>query len=409
MLRRVNRRLSEIGPLVLLAAAGAIVIVWLVVRGGLGGPSPLAAVPDDSFLVLTLDVRAFAESPLAEALVGNGKDKPGSASRLLGVDTITESCGFNPLTRLRAIAVTVPETGEGGDFGVIASGDISRAELTKCAEAMIARRGGHAQTSAIGSFTVVEDDRAARDPEALPPKVAFRDGGPTIVGRGAWLTRMIDTAEGRVPSVERSAEHASLRSALAARDSAARALVLTAILPKSLRDRLKNEMADEAKDGTGNATMAGVLGVASAGLALHAGAPGADTFVYAELRCESKDACAQVDKLIAKKRFAWSRDFGLRLAGMGPMIDNLETHADPARATALLVSTHAPTDAIATALERALAPRRPRAPSPTSAPLASSPAAPAPSAAPDEVIRLGKDGGAAHAAGSAGDASATRK
>ena len=31
--------------------------------------------------------------------------------------------------------------------------------------------------------------------------VAFRDGGPFLVGKGAWLTRMMDAAEGRVPSM----------------------------------------------------------------------------------------------------------------------------------------------------------------------------------------------------------------
>jgi len=413
-------------PLVVLAIAGLALVAWLILRGGLGS-SPLAAVPEDSFLVATLDVAALADSPLVEAFVD--KDgKPGKSGKMLGVDALTDACGFNPLTRIRAIAVAVPEEGEGGEFGVIASGALTRDELTKCAQAMITRRGGEPKVGASGSFTVVEDARAGRE-AASTPRVAFRDGGPYLVGSGAWLDRMIATAEGRVPSVAKSPEHASLRASLASRHAGTYALVVSALLPKTLRDRLKSEMSEET-GAHGTEAMAGVLGVASAGLAVHAGRRGEDAWIYAELRCEASPDCDEVAKLLARKRFGWSRDFGLRFAGLGPAIDSFESHPDPEHPSTLLVSTHLPVDAFAGALDYVLTPHaRARPPAstspatPPSLPLVNSNTTPKAGAIPDEVIHPGKsaDSGAtrdgakpavsptAAAGAAAADASATHR
>ena len=383
----MSPRVKDVAILGSLAAAGALLVAWLVVHGGAGGGgSALGAVPEDAFLVLSVDVRALGASPLAEAVVG--KNGGGAGGGLMGVDAITESCGFNPLFRLREIVAAVPEGGERGDFGVAATGDLSKDELTRCAEKLITKRGGTPVVATAGTFTVVSDGEDARGDTT--PKVAFRSGGPFLLGRGAWLTRMIDTTERRVPSIEKSAEHASLRRALQAADPMARAVVASAVLPKSLRDRLKAEMAAEASLGNarGVDAMAGVLGVASAGLALHAGKTGEDTTLLAELRCETDAACAEVKKLIEKQRFAWSRDFGIRLFGLGPLVDNLavETASGSGGGSALHVKTRGPTAELARALEHALSPSRApvQTPRPTPAPPSSAPPTPAPRA--DEVV-----------------------
>jgi hypothetical protein len=376
----VSPRIKDVAILGSLAAAGALLVAWLVAHGGgVGGGSARVAVPEDAFLVLSVDVRALGASPLAEAVVG----KDGGGGLVGGVDAITESCGFNPLFRLREIVAAVPEGGERGDFGVAATGDMSKDELTRCAETLITKRGGRPVVGTAGTFTVVSDAQDASGDTT--PKVAFRSGGPFLLGRGAWLTRMIDTVERRVPSIEKSAEHASLRRALQGMDPMARAVVATAVLPASLRDRLKAEMAAEASrgDARGVDAMAGVLGVASAGIALHAGKAGEDTTLLAELRCETDAACAEVKKLIEKQRFAWSRDFGIRLFGLGPLVDNLAVEA-PAGERALHVKTRGPTAELARALERALSPSRPSMPRPTPPPSSSVLPTPAPKA--DEVV-----------------------
>ncbi len=389
----MNSRLKDLAILGTLAAAGALLVAFLIVRGGRAGGSALAAVPEDAFLVVSVDVRALGASPLAEVVLGKGTNR----AALLGVDAITESCGFNPLFRLREIVAAVPEGGERGDFGIAAVGDMTKDELTVCAKTLIAKRGGTPAESRVGSFTVVSDAQIAVSDAS--PRLAFRDGGPFLVGRGAWLTRMIDTAEGRVPSIAKSAAHASLRHALASRDPRTSAVVATALLPKSLRDRLRGEMEREAGDPSarGAQAMAGVLGVASAGLALHAGTKaGDDSALVAELRCETAAACVEVKKLLEKTRFGWSRDFGVRLVGLGPLVDNFTVDA---RGASLAIATHGPTPELARALERALDRGPSRAPSPT--PSASSAPAqdvtPAPPRKADEVVHAGSSDASAPA------------
>jgi hypothetical protein len=94
--------------------------------------------------------------------------------------------------------------------------------------------------------------------------------------------------------------------------------------------------------------MEGVLGVSSAALAIEIGS---STDAVLELRCESLDGCAEVKKLLETKRFAWSRDLRLRLAGIGPLLDafSAETHGTTLRAT-----TRAHPEDLAAALDRLL-------------------------------------------------------
>jgi hypothetical protein len=60
---------KDVAVLLAIGAAAAALIVWLILRSARGSANdPLAAVPVDSFLVATLDVRALAESPIGEAI-----------------------------------------------------------------------------------------------------------------------------------------------------------------------------------------------------------------------------------------------------------------------------------------------------------------------------------------------------
>ena len=196
------------------------------------GTGLLDSVPRDSWLVATVDVSQLRASAIARAILESG-DVP-------GLGGLSSKCGFDPVSRLREIVVTSPENGERGDFGVAFTGDFTMKELEACADSVIRSRGGTPVTSTRSGFTFVED---AGDPKHA--RLAYREGGPYLVGRGAWLDAMLDATLGKG---DRSRpEHADLRKDVAPKAGASpRAIVVTALLPATVRDRLKGELAPEA-------------------------------------------------------------------------------------------------------------------------------------------------------------------
>ena len=352
-----------------LAILGSVAAAALLVFFGLKKPATResgarGAVPATSFLAISVDVQGLRGSPLLGAIFGK--------NRAFGVDTLTDACGFDPLTRIEELDVAVPEGGEAGDFGVAASGAMTDEELAQCAEKVLASRGSVAVVEKRGGFTRVSDEHGAR--------LAFHTGGPFLVGRGEWLEAMIDTAERRRASIAENAVHARLRRSLES-DGKKSLVVGTAILPQALRDRLKKEMGADATGAEGAEAMAGVLGVSAAGLAVRVLGVASEAILEAELEltCETPDACAEVAKLIERKRVGWSKDLAVRLLGLGPPIDALKVET---RGATLTASTHARVDDVSAALNRVLTPRgtgrEPRAIPPQNLPK---------SPPPDEVLR----------------------
>jgi hypothetical protein len=311
----------------------------------------LAAIPRDAWLVVTLDVAALRQSPVAAPLVK-------SATAVPGLGSLADACGFDPLARLAELAVCSPEGGERGDFGLAFAGDLGKDELARCADKVIRARGGQPSTSVHDAFTVLEDGA-----DATHTRVAYREGGPFLVGRGAWLDAMMAAAGGKDPGPSSGNAHMALRERLREAGETHPTLLLTALLPSPLRQRLKAEVNDPAQE----REYASVLSVDQAGLALTTGPSGSTTRVAAQLHCETADACAEVQRLVDQKRLALSRDFGVRLVGLGPLLDSLTMHADGA---SLSLGASAPTDALTKAVERVLAYRArstPSAPPPPSA------------------------------------------
>jgi hypothetical protein len=135
---------------------------------------------------------------------------------------------------------------------------------------------------------------------------------------------------------------------------------------------------DEAKLGP---SIGGVLAVSSVGLALHAGRAGEDTHLTLEVRCDgdaAEAACEKVEKMVLHFRLGWSGDLRLRLVGLGPLIDGLETQRTGAT---LLVRTHAPASDLAHALSR-VASMQSRA----------KPGSPSPRPEPNEVVKPAPSG-----------------
>jgi hypothetical protein len=335
----------------------AVIAIAFAVGRSRTPASLLDSVPRDAWLVATIDIAALRASPLARPILGAGEKTP-----IPGLGSLVARCGFDPVARLREAVVTSPENGERGDFGLAFTGDFTKDELSRCAENVIRARGGSPSASTRGSFTLVEDTG-----DAGHTRLAYREGGPFLVGSGGWLDAMIDATDHKGDRVR--VEHTELRAALAGKGGGTPAIVVTALLPAAVRDKLKADLGPEL-GGAGDKAYAGVLAVNAAGLAIRLGGGPADsgastTDIAAELRCETDAACDEVKKLIERKRLAFQRDLTVRLIGLGPLLDSLGVDG---KGTSLTATAHASTDELARGLQRVIDFKSRPSPAPALAP-----------------------------------------
>jgi hypothetical protein len=276
-------------------------------------PSALDAVPAQSFLVATIDMEALRASPLGGKLGALGEG---------GMAEVKQRCGFDPLARAKEIAIAVPEEEAPGEFGVIARGDLDTKEVATCASLLAEARGEKTRVVEANGFTIVEDESRER----AVSRIALRPGGPIVVGAGRWLDRIMDVIRTGKGSVRSDDAHASLRKAVS---DGSPAIVVTAILPKKLRERVKHELSvpgaeGEPKDSEAASAMAGVLGVSQLAASFVPGVKGSKATLTVELRCEHDDECEAVEKLAERKRKAAASDVRLRLAGIGALFDEIK-------------------------------------------------------------------------------------
>jgi hypothetical protein len=173
--------------------------------------SPLSIIPPGSAFVLSADIAQLRHAALGASLAARFAQ--------LGPSTgdLSSLCGFDPLSALDQLALAVPSAGAPGsehtdDFGVVATGRFSAAQIARCARASITARGGDPVDSQLGTFSSVRDRKTSGG------EVAARDGGPLIVSGGDYFRALLDAAEGNAARVEhedaRDAHHAELRRAL---------------------------------------------------------------------------------------------------------------------------------------------------------------------------------------------------
>ena len=86
-----------------------------------GDGSLLDAVPKDAWLVVHVDAAALRASALAKPILGSGDRTP-----IPGLGGLAAQCGLTPVSRLREVVVTSPESGERGDFAVAFTGDFTK-------------------------------------------------------------------------------------------------------------------------------------------------------------------------------------------------------------------------------------------------------------------------------------------
>jgi hypothetical protein len=323
--------------LLVLAALAALALASLLLSPSQSFDSPLDAVPPSAFLIVTVDVRPLAASPLGPRLLDLANDAA-------NVRSVSQRCGFEPLEQVRHIVVAVPEGHETSEFAVIALGPIDKTAFLSCAQRLLEERGLKANIRTRGAFTLVDE---ARDNMAPGPVLALRQGGPAVVGRGPWLEEILATLEGKKPRLDPTSPHRKLREGLEG------AVVATAILPEPLRSKLRKQMGAELGAPGANGPMAGVLGVSQAALAVNVGP--SVTSLALSLRCDSPAACGEVEKLLYRQRFVLSQNIALRLLGLGPLIDSFSATT---KDTSLSARTHVPTDKLVDALGEVLSESR---------------------------------------------------
>jgi hypothetical protein len=294
--------------LVLAAVLAASALGAYFLAPSLRQRTAIEAIPRGAFLVVTIDLVKLRASPLAHELGG-----------VREVSDVTELCGFDPLARAKTIAIGVPEKPD-GVFGLSITHDLERDELAKCAERVMSARSAVPSVTLRGSWTVVQQEGVLS--EATRAKIAYRDGAPLLVARGDYLAAMQQTLDG--PRAGPTDHDALRKIALAHGDDAL--LVATAILPKSVRDKLKDELSSEADTSESKkTTMNAVLAVDSFALSVASRGDSLDVFV--ELGCDDAGTCRTVSDFLDRKRKTIDADPAARIAGVSGILDAI--HLEP--------------------------------------------------------------------------------
>lgn len=181
---------------------------------------PMLLVPAGPRLLISVDVATLMKVAAGD-LARLGGDK------LLG---LRETCGFEPLLALRSVVFAMPfedaaGAGRGSDFALIAETSLDRERGLKCAELVIAERGGSPARTHLGSFTSVRD---LRKPVG---EVALRSDGLFVLSGGQYFRDVMDASGG----VVRQDEAAKLRTQLhrSIRDKLGQAQLKLTLLPEA--------------------------------------------------------------------------------------------------------------------------------------------------------------------------------
>lgn len=283
----------------------------------------LDAIPGGALLVARGDLSKLRKTPLAQVLLGEGREIP-------GLGKVRDVCGMDPLDAMHELVLAIPAAGEEGDFGIAASGDVDDDALVACASKVIEARGGRPVVTPIGEFRCVRDATLA----ATGGEIAVRKGGPVLLGAGPYLRAMIDAVEGRGPTIRSSVAHSKLIEGVGSAD-----VRITVVLTPDQRRTLDEELGGEASAGGEGDDKEQADGRAHAapkansrlGSALMAGAVGLSVGEPMQLKgflmCESQDACEGWAELLKRAKTKRANDFGTKLLGFGEIFSRIEIQA----------------------------------------------------------------------------------
>lgn len=377
-----TRTRNAIAALILIAALGlaAFALVRSRPPESLRSRS-LEAVPAGALVVAMADLDALRKTPLGPKIFSPDRDLP-------GLGKVRDVCGIDPMERVREIVLAIPASGEEGDFGVVASGDVPDEELLNCAAKVIEKRGGRPVVSTVGSFRTVRDATMV----LTGAEIATKKGGPILFGAGAYLRAMIDAADGRVPTIRSSVAHARLGEQV--RGATVRA---TVVLTPKQREDLAKSLAEEGGPRSAASIVAGALGATV----------GETVVLHGVIACDDPAGCAEVATLLKRARDARAADVATKIVGFSRLLEGIQIQAE---GETVQITAQVPAEEAATLFERLLVLRGTRHPMPRPTAEPSAEPAPAPSASatalsdagapdavappvPDEVLTAPKDAG----------------
>ncbi len=228
----MRRWLARGGGVVTLAALAAAAAYGPSLYRGADAPDePLAEVPAEAGVILTLDVRRVLDSTLWRASL----DEAAGAPR-----RIERTCGYDPLAEVGRATVFFL----GADdrpfetLGVVAHGEVARGgrareRLVRCVGAVLAEQGGASRRVEVEGVPAMRSARGGSH-------AAFLGADGIVAGDEEVVARLIRVSRGEAPAADRRPELAALRSLVGPRQD----VVLIARLPRRWLDALRR-MAGE--------------------------------------------------------------------------------------------------------------------------------------------------------------------
>lgn len=229
------------------ALAAAVVGLGVFADAQRTTPRVVDVLPKSTAVVIELDLAAMRANGLGALRLPDG------------FDAVARGCGEGPLAAMDRVALALPGASLSGDLAVIGLGPkVRAAAVAECARQVIAARGGAPRSDRRDDFTIVQDGDGARG------VLAVRDGGPVVLGKGAWLDAVLDAAQGRAPTLrgdplhdgERERRKGALAIATWSIPEADRA-ALRAQLPESARAAADAQavIVDARSDGHGGVSL----------------------------------------------------------------------------------------------------------------------------------------------------------
>lgn len=211
------------GELVLLAALVAGLVVWLLRPAPVRTPAPtplssvLGALPETAAVVLTMDAAALRQTELGRRLLSRGTAH--------GAGRLPQDCAGDAVDSVREVGLFLPRLkgDEAMSFGLVARGDFRASVVMACLTLAMERTGKSPIAAPLGSFQSLR----ARERASDVGEYAVRDDGLLLLADSHLLRDLVDTAEGRLGSVQRDALHSGLRRAVGAG-----AVVVSAAIPQ---------------------------------------------------------------------------------------------------------------------------------------------------------------------------------
>jgi hypothetical protein len=265
----------------------------------------LDAAPSGATLLATADVRALRASPLVGPYLAGDRS-------VEGLGKLREACGVDPLSMVDEVALVVPDSPD-SDFGVVAIGGFADQAVLECAAKIVTARGGKPVASSIGSFRTVRDAAGGSLGE-----VAARPG-LLILGGGAYLRSMIDTADGRLPSAKADPLHAELGVALAEFATVRVTLVLSS--------RQRATIGEEIGASAGRAPRA-LAAVKAAGVGLRLAGDRAQ--LLAVVRCDDAASAIEIASMLTERKASFAATPAAVVLGAAPLVERMQLSVEGA-------------------------------------------------------------------------------